>query len=345
MLPPSGTGTQVSAIAGLISGGNEAPPEKEEVDTVEVPEQATSGENLEADEAEAGGEATDTEAEQTAESGAAPGEIQTVVEFAKAAGWSPEELYDLKLNLDNGESLRLGEVKDKLQSYARQEADLVAKREELAQEQQALRLQVQQAMQGQNQLSAAVLEKHGEMQAIQAEFNSIDWEALGARDPGRAALLQQQIATKYAGAKAAFEDAQRQDAGLKQQYWNNALVESDKLFLRAVPEWKDQAVVAKEGPAIGQFLTQVMGFSPAELSTIIDPRARVIARMAWLYTQQQANVANATGKIRNAPKPVMKAGGGVRTATGDLKLNGLLQRAKTTGKKEDQISAISALLF
>jgi hypothetical protein len=103
--------------------------------------------------------------------------------------------------------------------------------------------------------------------------------------------------------------------------------------------------VAKEGPAISQFLTQVMGFSPQELATIIDPRARVIARMAWLYTQQQANVEKAATKVRNAPKPVMKAGNGIKSSAGDRKLTGLLQKAKTTGKKEDQISAISALLF
>ncbi len=343
MLPPSGTGTQVGAIAELISGGNDAPPEKEESETPEVPEQADPGENLEEGEVEAGGEATETGEED--EALPATGEIQTVVEFAKAAGWSPEELYDLKLNLDNGESLRLGEVKDKLQSYARQEADLAAKREELVQEQQALRLQVQQAMQGQSALSAEVLEKHGEMQAIQAEFNSVNWELLGEKDPGRAALLQQKIATKYAAAKAAYDEATQKEAMQKQQYWNNALVESDKLFLKAVPEWKDQAVVAKEGPAIGQFLTQVMGFSPQELATIIDPRARVIARMAWLYTQQQASVASAASKVRNAPKPVMKAGNGIKSSAGDRKLTGLLQKAKTTGKKEDQISAISALLF
>ena len=337
---PSGGVNQVAAVADLISGNSSEPPKKEE-QLEDVPEQAALGENLEEGAVENGGEAPET-TEQTEQ--AASGEIRTLVDFAKAAGWSPEELYNLEIKLDTGDAISLGAVKDKLQAYTRKEADLEAQREALVQEQQTLRQQVQQTMQGQQSMSQAALETYGAMQAIQAKYNEIDWEALGNSDPGRAALLQQKIASEYAGAKQAHSQAIQQQQLQQQHYWNQAIVESDQKFLQAVPEWKDEKVASVEGPAISRFLMEKIGFAPDELATIIDPRARVVARMAWQWMQHQGKVAQATAKVRNAPKPVMRPGNGVQGGIVNRQVDSLMQKAKTTGKRGDQISAVSALL-
>ena len=349
---PRGMQEQVSAISDLLTGSMpEKPEETQEAipaePVEEVTEQESLGESLGASEDEAGSEVTDEqdEGEEPDGESAQVEEIRTLTEFATAAGWDASDLYALSMRLDNGEEIPLGQLKDKLQTYARQETELAAQREQLAAEQQKLQEIAQQQFAGQQQLSQGVLNAQAEMQAVQAEYNGINWDELAQSDPGRAALLQQQIAARYAGAKQRYGEAMQAQNQQTQQYVRNALVQNDQQFLEAVPEWKDPKVVEREGPQIAAYMQQY--FKPQELERIYDWRARVIGRKAWLWDQHQAKVAEATGKVRKAPKPVLRPGGGAPVTTTkaqERELNAKMQRAKTTGHRNDQVEAIDALL-
>jgi hypothetical protein len=342
---PRGVAEQTAAVEDLFEEAFNPKPDEPREDKLADgegagPEQAALGESLEEGAVEAGGEAAAAKPED-----AGGEEIRTIADFAKAAGWEASDLYALSMKLDTGEEVSLGQIKDKLQAHARQEAELAAQRDALAQEQQLLRSQAQQLMQGQQQLSEAALEARGRMVAVQERYNEVDWERLKEADPGRYAALQQDFAVAYSGAKNALAQAMQQQQVVQQQYWNRSLVENDQRFLSVVPEWKDEKVAAREGPEISKFLMDTIGFRPDELTAIFDARARVVGRMAWLWHQHQQKVAAATSKVRQAPKPVLRPGsGGVPGTVQTRRVSELEQRAKTTGSRRDQESAVAAIL-
>jgi hypothetical protein len=339
---PRGMQEQVSAITDLISPQEEEIREEdsapEGVDEVE-PEQAASGESLEADAVEDGSEATEESAD-----GQEAGEIRTVVDFAKAAGWSPEELYALPVRLDNGEEIPLGQMKDALQTAARERAELNAARESVAQHYQHLKQVEAQMLQGSQQMTQEVQDAQSRVMAVQERYSAINWEELAQSDPGRAALMQQQIAVEYAGAKQELENATNRQTQVRSQVMARVAHENNQRFLEAVPEWKDPAVAAKEGQALDQFLVEKVGFNPAELQTVFDARARVVALMAFRWFQHQSSVAQVAGKVRAAPKPVVRPGAGKVTPQAQRQTVSLVQKAKTTQKRADQVAAVTALL-
>jgi len=338
---PRGVAEQARAVADLLNPAADEPREEQLADVAgtEVPEQAAPGESPEGA-VEAGSEAPATEARTpTAE------EIRTVVDFAKAAGWDPAELYALSMKLDTGEEIPLGQIKDKLQEHGRQAAELAAQREALANEHKQLRQAAEQLMRGQQQLSEAALNARGRMESVQARFNGINWEALKEADPGRYAALQQDFAVEYSAAKAEYGRAMQQQQLQQQAFWEHTVVEHDQRFLQAVPEWRNPEIASREGPEISKFLMDVIGFTPQELMTIPDYRARLVGRMAWQYWQHQQKVATATERARQAPKPVMRPGsGGAQGTVQSRRVSELEQKAKTTRNPRDQAAAVAAIL-
>jgi len=337
---PRGMQEQVAAVNDLLDGkldedgDTQTPAESEE-----EPEQESSGENLEADEDEAGDEGKSEEAEQQP-----VGEIHTVAEFAKAAGWEPEDLYALKVRLDTGEEIPLGQMKDALQQAARERAEVAAAKEQIAQRFQQLQQQELQMVQGRQQLSDEVVAAQERIAQAQARYNSVEWEELAQSDPGRAALMQQQIAAEYAGAKRDLEQAYGKQQALQQQVIMRTVAENNERFLQAVPEWRNPEVAQRESAKLDGFLIEKLGFTPQELSTIYDARSRVVALMALRWFEHATSVKNTATTVRKAPKPVVTPGGQRPAPTQVRKLNSLMQKAKATRTREDQVAAVNALL-
>lgn len=340
---PRGVHEQVAAIGDLLSG--EQPEEVRDDEAPEQtenePEQSALGESLEEGAVEDGIEAPVEEAEEGTEQG---GEIRTVADFAKAAGWSPEDIYALSVRLDTGEEIPLGQMKDALQVAQRERAEINAAREGLQQEYARLRQAEQQILTGQAQVSQEEQDALGAIRAAQERFNSVNWEELAQTDPGRAAFLQQQIAVEYAGAKENLRVIQSQRGQMQQQVMAQLVAENNAKFLAAVPEWRDPVVAQKEGQELDSFLMEKVGFAPQELSSIVDARARVVALMALRWYQHVANVAGTVQKVRKAPKPVVQPGNRQAAPAQVRKTDALVQKAKTTQKRSDQIAAVNALL-
>jgi hypothetical protein len=331
---------QISAVSDLLSGEPEEVRDDEAGEaTEEAPEQEAQGESLEEGADEAGDEGN-----QEAEAEAATGEIQTVADFAKAAGWSPEDLYALKVRLDNGEEIPLGQMKDALQVASRERAEVAAAKEQIAKHYQHLREQEMQMVQGRQQLTQEMVEAQERVAQAQARYNSVEWEELAQSDPGRAAFLQQQIAAEYASAKRDLEQAGMKQQAMQQQVIARTVQENNERFLAAVPEWRNPEVAQRESAKLDGFLIDKLGFTPQELSTIYDARSRVVALMA-LRWYEHANAVKQTAKtVRTAPKPVVSPSGKRPAPTQVRKLNSLMQKAKATRTREDQVAAVNALL-
>ncbi len=111
-----------------------------------------------------------------------------------------------------------------------------------------------------------------------------------------------------------------------------------------VPEWQDAKVFRVEEPQISEYLIS-MGFTPQQLQSIVAAAPRAVARDAWLYRQHLQQVSTAKGKVRAAPKPVMRPGGGPgRKTISDKQAEQLTARARQSGRASDKLAAARAIV-
>ena len=273
-----------------------------------------------------------------------PEEIGTLADFARAAGWEPADLYNLKLKLDNEEEIPLGEVKDRLQAYAREHTAVEEQTQRLREYEQQLQAQAQQYFDQRQTEGAESQSAREAMLQVEARYNSVDWDKLAQADPGRAAFLQQQLAVDYAGAKHAHAQAQAKEQQAQAQLYEQTRAQHAQALLQMVPEWRDQAKVQEEYPALQRYLAQ-QGFRGDEIESVYDARAITIARKAMLYDQGQTKMKETQEKVKAAPKPVVRPGGGVlRGAAEQAHITALSGRARESGRREDKTAAAAAVL-
>ena len=272
---------------------------------VEASETETVAEGHEAGEVEDIGEA-ETEDQETVQ--AADGQTYKVKDLAEAIGWEAEDLYkDLVVPLGNGESLTLGELKNTHETVAQQQAELKQAWEQVQQQHAQLQQFQQQLVQGQQAQSEELENARGEVRAIEAQFSNVDWTKIEEDNPGQAANLRQKFAVAYAQAKSKTEEAEKKAAQVQQEAMQRMIVEHDQRLMQMVPEWQDMKNFQTEMPQIQEYLVS-RGFQPQELQTIYHAGARAVARDAWLWNQHKAQVEQAKGKVRKAPKKVIRSG-------------------------------------
>ena len=317
----------------LAAKAESAPPPQDDPETTPVAPLPQDGVS-EGEEGVTDGEAAQGEPEQ----------VETLLDFARAAGWEPEELYALKFKLDNGEELALGEVKDKLQTYARQEAGIQEQTQRLNEYQAELQARAEQYFSQRQTESAEVQAARENMSLVESRYQSVDWDKLAQADPGRAAFLQQQLAVDYAGAKQAHAQAQAKERQAQAQLYEQTRAQHAQALLQMVPEWRDQAKVQEEYPALQRYLAQ-QGFRGDEIESVYDARAITIARKAMLYDQGQIKMKETQEKVKDAPKPVVRPGGGVlRGAAEQAHTTALVKKARESGNRNDKTAAAAAVL-
>ena len=74
-------------------------------------------------------------------------------------------------------------------------------------------------------------------------------------------------------------------------------------LLEGIPEWRDEAMAAKEKSALVTYAQQ-SGFSEYELANASDSRAVIALRKAMLYDALQDETPKAKVKVKNAPRMV-----------------------------------------
>jgi hypothetical protein len=334
--------SKLTSISEQLIGGDAQPqdPPREEAELESEAQPSVSDGSV----TEAEGAATPEGEAPTAE------EIRTITELAAALEVEPEFLYGLRLNLSetgpDGKpvSLSLGEVKDKLQEYERSRGEVTQQREQLTQERQQFMQQAQQLFAGGQRLQQDLIDARARVMAVVAQRDSIDWGEFERLDPGRAALEKQ----KYAEAlQSAGQHYQKVEQTLAQQsrvvdaHYRQA---QDQALLEKLPAWRDREVALREANAIGEWASKTYGYTPQDLSIAVDWQHRDILRKAYLYDAMQAKVQQTRQHVQQAPK-TMKPGAGIpRSQLQGQKIAALKERARTSGKKDDQIAAARAIL-
>jgi hypothetical protein len=121
------------------------------------------------------------------------------------------------------------------------------------------------------------------------------------------AYLQQQRDFEDHMARMRFAEAERQKVGQQQQAetakQREALLrnESQKVLTK-IPAWTDEKTATTEKGAIAQYLVSVGEYSHEEVGSLVDSRALVIARKAWLYDELMGKKATVEKKVAEAPK-------------------------------------------
>lgn len=125
------------------------------------------------------------------------------------------------------------------------------------------------------------------------------WAQLAADDPAQWAVLKQQSEMRQQQAAAVAEErahlARMREAETAQRLQQRLLAEKEKLAA-AEPLFADPAKAKAEVGRIKSFLTDI-GFTEAELNSLVDHRTLRVARLAMLYTAaQKARAEKQQGK-------------------------------------------------
>ena len=333
---------KITGISEQLMGGGSATPQREPerdvpLESETLPE-GESGELIGAEGAEGSGE------------GPASEEIRSIAELATALEVEPEFLYGLEFNLGemgpDGKpvSIKLGELKDRLQGYERERGEISKQREQLTHERQQFLQQAQELLNGGQRMQQQLIDARARIQAVIAQRDSIDWGEFEKLDPGRAALERQRYDRLLQEAGQAFQQTQVQLAHHAQVFSQNYRAEQDQQLLKIVPEWRDREVAIREANAIGNWAAKTYGYSPQDLTAAVDANHRDILRKAWLYDELKAKTDTTKRQVQQAPRTLTPGRGLPAGGLQANKLKALKDRARATGKKEDQVAAGRAIL-
>jgi len=269
------------------------------------------------------GEATDT-TEQT----------YTPSQLAEAVGWETDDIYNsVVIPLQDGETIPLGEFKNKYQDLTRDNASLQT---QLTEAQSGLEQAQTGVNQGQ-QLSQAMVQQMGYLESINRAEQNTDWDELESLDPSDAVLQRDKIRRAREEVQGNMQLIQNQEAQANQDFLGKAYAK----MLDEIPEWKDEVVMKKDHEEM-KVVMRKYGYVDNELNSIVDPRQmKAIKRLAYLEAKEKL-ATSAVSKVRAAPRSLK--GRKVDPASNKDKVEGLVSKAKQSGDKRDAHNAIKALL-
>ena len=309
------------ALLGLMESEEEKP-ETEEAQPTEEEESQPEGEDESLEE--------ETEEEEEAEEAEEESEEPDVEE--------EEELYKVKVD-GSEQEVTLDEL---LSGYSRQ-SDYTKKTQQIAQARQQMS-QLQQ--QWQQEMIAAQTERQQYIDALGQvvnqsmtgleEYANIDWATLKEDDP-----------ISYVTRRDEFRDAQERVRAMQEQQayavqqqeaeMQNAIQyrarEEMGMMVEKVPEWKDKETRQEITKTLREYATG-QGFSPEEISSLIDHRSLIVLMKAQKYDAMQ-NTDVKSKKLKNKPK-VVRAGTERGKKSGDkAKRTAQMKRLRQSGHVDD----------
>jgi hypothetical protein len=257
-----------------------------------------------------------------------------------------EELYKVKVDGSERE-VSLDEL---LNGYSRQ-SDYTKKTQQLAQERQGM-AQLQQ--QWQQEMIAAQTERQQYIDALGQvvnqsmtgleEYANIDWETLKEDDPIAYVTRRDEFREAQGNVRAMQEQQayamQQQEAEMQNAIQYRAREEMGML-VQKIPEWKDKETRQELTKNLREYATG-QGFSPEEISSLIDHRSLIVLMKAQKYDAMQ-NSDVKSKKLKNKPKVVRSGTGTTSKATSKSKRTAKMKRLQSTGHVDDAASILEDL--
>lgn len=217
------------------------------------------------------------------------------------------------------------------QDYTRKTQETAQLTQQITQERQFVKQEYETRI---NQLHSLAGVLYQELVGDQAKLAE-----LAQTDPAQWVAKQQEMAQKSAllnqvqSHQNAIDTLKKNEAEKSRA---ESLRKNEERLFEQLPEWaKDPNKRASEQRGIANTLIS-MGYTQDELSELIDHRAVLIARKAWLYDQSQAVKAKQV-KAEPTPPKVVKPGNANTTPQTPQKqrVEQLAKRAARTGKVDD----------
>ena len=258
-----------------------------------------------------------------------------------------EELYTVKV--DGAE--REVNLDEHLNGYSRQ-SDYTKKTQQLAQERQQMG-QLQQ--QWQQEMIAAQTERQQYIDALGQvvnqsmtgleEYANIDWATLKEDDPiayvtRRDEFREAQENVRAMQGQQAYA-MQQQEAEMQNavQYRTR---EELGMLVQKIPEWKDKDTRQELTKNLREYATG-QGFSPEEISSLIDHRSLIVLLKAQKYDAMQ-NSDVKSKKLKNKPNVVRSGTGTTSKATSKSKRAAKMKRLQNTGHVDDAVSILEDMM-
>jgi hypothetical protein len=314
------------------------PKEIEEVEEVEIeePEQLLDEETPEEIEEVEEGE-VDGDEDITETPNASNDDSFTPASLAADIGWDASDIYDMDIPLESGEPIKLGKLKDEYTNLSKEREALHAQLQEKDEE---IKNAAAGGFEAQN-LSHGMISALGDMDTIQKQYNSIDWDEKEREDPGRAVLLKQRYKDAYAEAQANLAQAEHDVEAIRQQNLQKAAVK----LMEVVPEWKQPEVRQADQAEIRQLMLNE-GYSNQMISSIADPIALKLLRELAGYRKKFASAKDAVKRVRKAPK-VLSATGRRKPVDNTKEVATLKNKAKNarpSEKRSAELDAVKAII-
>ena len=317
---PMNLAEAANALEGILPVDGEQSPEETQLSESDEDDGAALSEELSAD-ADAADE--ETQEEQSEEDEESEEQDQPTHFTVKVDGKEVEVTLD---ELQKGYS--------RTQDYTRKTQQIAEIRKQVEVETEAVRAE-----------RAQYAQMLGALQAqLQGTETQIDWDRLYQEDPIEW-VRQKEVMREKQEKLQAIQFEQQRVAQLtqqeQQQHFQTHLQEQHSKLLEVIPEWKDQTKAKTEKQLLVEFGKKT-GFTPEELSAIVDHRAVVALRKAALYDQMMTKRKAITPVTNNGPRPAKPgAAGRVSQTTEAVRAK---QRLAKTGRVDDAASAIYQLL-
>jgi hypothetical protein len=162
------------------------------------------------------------------------------------------------------------------------------------------------ALEVQQQAQAALYEDFTQLKALDAQlehYNRIDMAAEFEKDPFNAMKLKEQRDQLREYRRNKADEIGQKHQAIQQgqaQAAQATLRAEEQALLAKLPQWRNSEQAAKEKAALTQYLAD-NGFQQSEIAGIMDHRALLVTRKAWLYDQLQAQKSAKVKQLRDAP--------------------------------------------
>jgi hypothetical protein len=282
--------SESAALGALEAAFGDAPPPKAK-ETPTAPSEPP---------VEAAEEAPEDVAAPVGEEDGEPVELEAEGEEEAPAEIEPE--YEVEV----GGRVELVRGKEQVKELLQKGLDYTRKTEINARHAEIIAAQAK-ALEVQQQAQNALYEDFAQLKALDAQldhFNRIDMAAEFEKDPFQAMKLKEQRDQLREYRRNKADEIGQKHAVIQQgqaQAAQATLRAEEQALLAKLPQWRNSEQAAREKSALVQYLAD-NGFNQDEIAGIMDHRALLVTRKAWLYDQLQAQKAGKVKQLRDAPQ-------------------------------------------
>lgn len=228
--------------------------------------------------------------------------------------------------------------------YSIKTAELAKERRQLAQAQSEIEADKAQTAQLRQGMSQRLSELDSQISQTVQDPGPEYWNELYESDP-MLYMRQREQFRDYKDQQTAMT-AERQALAAEDQKealrnHQRILTQENQVLVQRIPAWAKAEVRAREMPAVKAHL-EAVGYTAAEIDTVVDSRAVRVAYDSWLLSQLRDQTAKAKSRTSKAPKMVTTSRVKSPQASQQKAEAGLRDRFKKSGSVSDALAILNS---